>query len=58
MSAAATRGSKIDAIRSLRVARGADLKGAKEIVEEYLERSAQVKSRMATASKGGARSGI
>ncbi len=56
--AALTRGSKIDAIKSVRVARGVGLKEAKEIVEEFLARSPQVKSRMAAVNKESARSAI
>ena len=56
--AALTRGSKIDAIKSVRIARGVGLKEAKDIVEQFLATSPQVKSRMAAANKESARNGI
>ena len=55
---ALARGSKIDAIKSVRVARGVGLKDAKEIVEQFLATSPQVQSRMAAANKESARNSI
>ena len=44
------RGSKIDAIKCVRTASGVSLKEAKEIVEDFIERSPDVKSRMDAAN--------
>lgn len=53
--AALERGSKIEAIKCVRVARGVGLKDAKEVVEDYLDRSPRVKGRMAAANAERAR---
>lgn len=53
--AALERGSKIDAIKCVRVARGVGLKEAKEIVEQFLDRSPRLKGRMASANAESAR---
>lgn len=44
------RGSKIDAIKFLRESSGVGLKEAKEMVEEFIERSPDVKMRMDAAN--------
>jgi len=44
--AALERGSKIDAIKCVRMSSGVGLKEAKEMVEEFIERSPDVKMRM------------
>ena len=56
--AALERGSKIDAIKCVRVARGVGLKEAKEIVEQFLEGSPSVKSRMFSANADSAKGGL
>lgn len=56
--AALQRGSKIDAIKFVRIARGVGLKEAKEIVEQFLERSPDVKNRMASANVESAKGGF
>ncbi len=56
--AALQRGSKIDAIKCVRIARGVGLKEAKEIVEQFLERSPDVKNRMASANVESAKGGF
>jgi len=56
--AALERGSKIDAIKCVRVARGVGLKEAKEIVEQFLEGSPSVKSRMLSANADSAKGGL
>lgn len=48
--AALERGSKIDAIKHVRVNQGVGLKEAKEIVEQYLENNPGLKSRMMSAN--------
>lgn len=53
--AALERGSKIDAIKCVRVARGVGLKEAKEIVEDFLDESPRLKGRMASANAESAR---
>jgi len=44
------RGSKIEAIKSVRIAHGVGLKEAKEIVERYIDRTPRVKTSMAAAN--------
>ena len=53
--AALEQGSKIEAIKSVRIARGVGLKEAKDIVEEFIERSPDIKHRMASANAESAR---
>ncbi|MBE2260595.1 MAG: hypothetical protein IAE88_17180 [Rhodobacteraceae bacterium] len=48
--AALERGSKIEAIKCVRVTRGVDLKDAKEIVEQFLEQQPQLQQRMTSAN--------
>ncbi|WP_291994971.1 ribosomal protein L7/L12 [Candidatus Accumulibacter sp. ACC003] len=56
--AALERGSKIEAIKCVRVARGVGLKDAKEVIEDYLDRSPRVSGRMAAANAERARSSL
>ncbi|MBE0626791.1 MAG: ribosomal protein L7/L12 [Burkholderiales bacterium] len=52
------RGSKIDAIKCVRIARGVGLKEAKEIVEQFIDASPSVKSRMNSANAQSAKGGL
>lgn len=56
--AALRRGSKIEAIKCVRIARGVGLKEAKEIVEQFLDQSPRVKSRMDSANREQARGSL
>jgi ribosomal protein L7/L12 len=56
--AALERGSKIDAIKCVRVARGVGLKEAKDIVEQFIDSSPSVKSRMESANAQNAKGGL
>ncbi len=49
------RGSKIEAIKHVREARGIGLKEAKDVVEQYMDANPQVKQRMAAANAESAR---
>ncbi|MCB1931651.1 MAG: ribosomal protein L7/L12 [Candidatus Accumulibacter sp.] len=53
--AALTRGSKIDAIKSVRAAHALGLKEAKEIVERFIEMNPRLKTQMAVANWENAR---
>ena len=44
------RGSKIEAIKCIRIAYGVGLKEAKDIVEQYIEKNPTVKNRMVSAN--------
>ncbi|WP_300319472.1 ribosomal protein L7/L12 [Accumulibacter sp.] len=44
------RGSKIEAIKCVRVTRGVGLKDAKEIVEQFLEQQPRLQQRMTSAN--------
>ena len=56
--AALERGSKIEAIKCVRIAQGVGLKEAKDIVEQFIERSPEIKHRMASANAESARNGL
>jgi len=51
-------GSKVEAIKCIRIAYGVGLKEAKEIVEQFIERSPNVKNRMVSANAESAKSGL
>ena len=53
--AALERGSKIEAIKHVRMERNVGLKDAKEIVEEFLRHHPEVQGRMAASSRAGAK---
>ena len=52
------RGSKIEAIKSVRIAHRVGLKEAKETVERYIDRTPSVKSRMAAANSENAKDAL
>lgn len=52
------RGSKVEAIKCIRIAYGVGLKEAKEIVEQFIERSPNVKNRMVSANAESAKGGL
>lgn len=52
------RGSKIEAIKCIRIAYGVGLKEAKDIVEQYIEKSPTVKNRMVSANLESAKGGL
>ncbi len=52
------RGSKIEAIKSVRATFGVGLKEAKEIVEAYIDENPSTKTRMAAANADSARSAL
>ena len=52
------RGSKIEAIKQVRIAHGVGLKEAKDIVEQFLDGSPDVKRRMASANAESAKGGL
>lgn len=56
--AALEKGRKIEAIKHVRMAQGVGLKEAKDIVEEFIERSPSVKNRMAAANAESAGNGL
>ncbi len=56
--AALARGSKIEAIKAVRLSRAISLKEAKEVVEDYINRHPAVKSRMAQANAESARGAL
>jgi ribosomal protein L7/L12 len=56
--AALERGSKIEAIKCVRVARGVGLKEAKDIVEQFIESRPEVKRRMAAANAESAKGAL
>lgn len=56
--AALEKGSKIEAIKCVRVAQGVGLKEAKEIVEQFLENNPDVSSRMTSVNIATSRSGF
>jgi ribosomal protein L7/L12 len=56
--AALERGSKIDAIKSVREERGIGLKDAKDVVEEFLAGNPEVQGRLNAASLEGAKGSL
>jgi len=52
------QGSKIEAIKEVRIARSVGLKEAKEIVEDFIEKNSEIKSYMRAANANSARSGL
>lgn len=53
--AALEKGSKIDAIKCVRVQQGLGLKEAKELVEQFIEDNPEIKSRMFSANANSAK---
>lgn len=56
--AALEHGSKIEAIKYVRVANGVGLKDAKEIVEQFIDENPEVKRRMSSANAESARNSL
>jgi ribosomal protein L7/L12 len=56
--AALERGSKIEAIKSVREAQGIGLKEAKEAVERFLAANPELQGRMSAASREGAKGSL
>ena len=56
--AALERGSKIEAVKCVRIAYGIGLKEAKDIVEQFLERSQSLKKHMVSANVESAKGGL
>lgn len=56
--AALERGSKIEAIKCIRIAYGVGLKEAKDIVEQFIDKSPNLKNRMVSANVESAKGGL